>query len=76
MSDKTTPVSPTEGATRPHSTSDNSDVDDLRLMIESMKEDFSRKLENVTHRAEIAEMRTAQLESEMELTGVSSVVPK
>ena len=51
---------------------DTGDVDDLRSMIESMREDFSRKLENITHRAEIAEMRAARLESEMELTGVAS----
>ena len=72
MSDKTTPLSPTEGSGRTHSTGDSGDIDDLRSMIESMKEEFSCKLENVTHRAEIAEMRAAQMESEMELTGVAS----
>ena len=69
--DKTSPSSPTEGPGRAHSVGEG-EVDDLRSMIESMREDFSRKLANLTSRAEYAEMRTAQVESELEHAGVAT----
>ena len=71
MSDTTTPLSPTEGPGRAHSTGDSTDVDELRVMIEAMKADFTRELTNVKHRAEFAEMRAAKFESELELTGAA-----
>ena len=48
---KTSISSPTEGPGRAHSVGDGGEMDELRLMIESMKEDFSRKLVSITNRA-------------------------
>ena len=76
MSDKTSPLSPTEGPGRAHSVRDTGDIDELRVMIETMKEDFSRQLVNITNRAEFAETRAAELESELELTVVNTGGPK
>ena len=72
---KASDLSPTEGPGRGHSVGDG-EMDELRLMIESMKEDFSRKLVSLTNRAEYAEMRAANAESELELTGVATSMSK
>ena len=53
-----------------------SESDDLRCMIESMRDEFTRKIDLLTHRAEHAEERAARAENELELTGLATSISK